>query len=117
MLLFKYACHAANTIFGMYHEPYNSKWNEILNRIIDNGEVIDITDYTVCFKYKSNLYRIWCGNKYYSYGNIYMVNGLMVSDRNKFRPRFNTMLKLEQIHESGLRVKNEEARRAIYEAI
>lgn len=113
----KYLCHIWNTLFGFYQEPFSELWDGLLNDIMDKGQVEKVNEYTVTFSYRGNLYTIWCGNKWYSYGHLYVYNGIYTRKQNQFRPRFRTMLKLENIHENTLEMQRAMERSALYGGI
>lgn len=86
--------HIANTVFGMYQEPFSEKWDLELNEIMDTGRVIQTSDCTITYMHKGNAITVWAANKWYSFGHLVRVNGKEVGKKFQSRPRFKTMLKL-----------------------
>lgn len=97
-IIIDYLCHAANTLFGMYQQPFLKEWDEMLNDIIDKGVIVGIDDLTIKFIYEGKEYEIWVGNRWYSYGHIYSIGGKYIKRDQEFRPRFRTMRRLRDLH-------------------
>ncbi len=90
--------HIGNTIFGHYQHDFCPQWDEILNRIIDSGELVGCRDGLVSFKFEGKYIDIWANNKWYSYGNVWRINGVVIEKPLQKRPRFKTMQKLNNLH-------------------
>ena len=97
-IIIDYLCHAANTVFGMYQQPFLKEWDEMLNDIIDNGIIVDVDELTITFNYEGKEYEVWVGNRWYSYGHIYSIGGKQIKRSQEFRPRFRTMRRLRDLH-------------------
>ncbi|MBS3895047.1 hypothetical protein [Serratia marcescens] len=93
-------CHIANTIFGRYQRPFCPRWDEMLNKIMSECEVTDLSEHTITFSTKRGQVCVWCANKWYSFGHLYRVNDKWVGAENERRPRFSTMQRLHRIHSS-----------------
>lgn len=97
MKLFKYIGHCLNTIFRMYQEPYCEEWDILLNKLIDSDSYMNISGYgyTATFKHKDKTHVVWIQNKYYGYACPYSYD-VRSSVGDSVRPKFKTMLKLEE---------------------
>jgi len=90
--------HVGNTIFGMYQHPFCQLWDDSLNKIINECEVVELSEYTMTFGTTSGQICVWCANRWYAFGHVYSVNDKCVGSENERRPRFSTMQKLQRIH-------------------
>ena len=97
-IIIDYLCHAANTLFGFYQQPFLKEWDEMLNDIIDKGLIVEVGELTIKFNYEGKEYEIWVGNRWYSYGHIYSIGGKYIKRSQEFRPRFRTMRRLRDLH-------------------
>ena len=97
-IIIDYLCHAANTIFGMYQQPFLKEWDDMLNDIIDKGLIVEVGELTIKFNYEGKEYEIWVGNRWYSYAHIYSIGGKYIKRSQEFRPRFRTMRRLRDLH-------------------
>ncbi|MCX8457452.1 hypothetical protein OTG61_02990 [Escherichia coli] len=97
-IIIDYLCHAANTIFGMYQQPFLKEWDDMLNDILDKGLIMDVDELTIKFNYEGEIYLIWVGNRWYSYGHIYSIGDKYIKRSHEFRPRFRTMRRLHDLH-------------------
>lgn len=97
MKVYDRLCHIVNALTGMYQESFSQEWDDELNLIMSNGVVENTTGLTVDFRYENDIITVWTGNRWYSFGHLYRVNGNVVEDEFKFRPRFKTMVKLHKL--------------------
>ncbi|CAI6187784.1 hypothetical protein I6N29_00390 [Escherichia coli] len=97
-IIIDYLCHAVNTLFGFYQQPFLKEWDEMLNDIIDKGLIVEIDDLTIKFNYEGKEYVIWVGNRWYAYGHIYSIGDKYIKRDQEFRPRFRTMRRLRDLH-------------------
>lgn len=105
-----------------FHHSFNAQWDRALRMLMDKGEVIELTHYTIEIALEGINYRVWVNNKYYSYGHAY---GKKIGDGEwietpkcvQYRPSRSTMLKLslfEQDYKDTLHNEhygNEDAKR------
>lgn len=97
-IIIDYLCHAVNTLFGFYQQPFLKEWDEMLNDIIDEGVIVDVDELTITFNYEGKEYEIWVGNRWHSYGHIYSIGSKHIKRSQEFRPRFRTMRRLRDLH-------------------
>ena len=103
--LIKYLGHAFRTLFGFYQRSYSESWDYVLSEFLTNGTVELDSAHTCVITLNDATIRVWVSNKFYSYGHQYN-NG----KSKEFRPRFETMLLLEErIDELKRKAKKEEA--------
>ncbi|MBV4829263.1 hypothetical protein I2941_03585 [Escherichia coli] len=107
-IIIDYLCHAVNTIFGFYQQPFLKEWDDMLNDILDKGLIMEVDELTIKFNYEGEIYLIWVGNRWYSYGHIYSIGDKYIKRSQEFRPRFRTMRRLRDLH-IGI-VKDQEER-------
>lgn len=85
-----------NGLFDMFQEDYSSKWDGFLNTLIDSAEVVNFGKYTVTFRLGDDKYRVWVGNKFYSYGHLY-DSTVFDGGGARFRPSYKTAKKLYEL--------------------
>ncbi|CNE40749.1 hypothetical protein [Yersinia kristensenii] len=90
--------HIGNTIFGNYQHDFCPQWDEILNRIIDSGELVECLNGIVSFKFEGKEIDIWANNKWYAYGNVWRIDGVAINRPLQKRPRFKTMQRLNNLY-------------------
>lgn len=90
----KYLGHIMRTLFFDYQKKYNKDWDLLLNEILDEGEQESVTVNIVSYKYNGQTFIIWIGNRWYSYGYLYALQGNAVTPSLLFRPSFKVMVKL-----------------------
>lgn len=80
--------------------PYNKKWDEDLNYLIDNCDAvldeansIDNKHYTIIFRSGEYFVSVWVQNYPYSYGRPY----LSLKYEERYRPSRLTILKLRKL--------------------
>ncbi|UCQ42998.1 hypothetical protein [Edwardsiella piscicida] len=96
--MFDYIGHALRTVTGFYQEPFSEEWDLRLNDMIENGDVVECRENAVDFLYRGSVISLWVGDKWYSFGYEYLINGGDVPEDMRFRPRFKTMKKLWGLH-------------------
>ncbi|CQH41780.1 MULTISPECIES: hypothetical protein [Yersinia] len=101
--------HIGNTIFGHYQNDFCPQWDEILNRILDSGELVECRGGVISFKFEGKEIDIWANNKWYSYGNVWRIDGVLIEQPLQKRPRFKTMQRLNNLH-TELRLKESKAK-------
>lgn len=92
-----YIGHILRIIFDIYQNPFNKKWDALLNMLIVFGTVVEFDEYDITFEYNDNRYTVWIENKYYSYAWLYRYNGQYTADERRVRPKFKTMLRLNKL--------------------
>ncbi|EKA4755326.1 hypothetical protein OLJ17_004795, partial [Salmonella enterica] len=48
-MLKDYLCHIANTLTGMYQLPFSQEWDARLNKLLDEGVLLSVGEYTATF--------------------------------------------------------------------
>ncbi|RKQ38372.1 hypothetical protein [Enterobacter sp. R1(2018)] len=91
--------HIGNTIFCMYQKPFSHDWDRRLREAITNGEVVEAGRHTIEIKHGNDLMSIWISNRWYSFGNLFYINGNYVDEELQFRPRFRTMQALWDLYQ------------------
>lgn len=59
---------------------------------------MEVDEFTIKINYDGEEYQIWVGNRWYSYGHIYLIGGKCIKQSQEFRPRFRTMRRLHDLH-------------------
>jgi hypothetical protein len=95
MILIKYIGHSIRTATGFYQKNFSEKWDVLLNELLSDGEIVQLSIHTISIKKDNKIYSIWHSNKYYCYAYFYENDGFGIDDNLQFRPRFKTMLRLE----------------------
>ncbi|WP_338659043.1 hypothetical protein [Yersinia intermedia] len=90
--------HIGNTIFGSYQNNFCPEWDEILNRILDSGDVIGHRNGVISFKFEGKEIDVWANNRWYSYGNVWRIDEVYIEKPLQKRPRFKTMQRLNKLH-------------------
>ncbi|WP_244577342.1 hypothetical protein [Escherichia coli] len=57
-IIIDYLCHAANTLFGFYQQPFLKEWDDMLNDILDKGLIMEVDGLTIKINYEGEEYRI-----------------------------------------------------------
>ncbi|XTZ36731.1 hypothetical protein ACQYRI_12000 [Salmonella enterica] len=86
--------HIFRSAAGLYLYPFNREWDECLQRILDEGEIVAVNEYIATFSLNENLFAVWIANRWFAYGELNHVNAWRQTPFNKFRPRFRTMYRL-----------------------
>lgn len=86
-----YLCHSANTVFGMYQQPFNREWDSMLRSILKTGKLLSVSDYTITFHCGGDVFEIWTANRWFSFAHLYRLNGECITEDLQARPRFSTM--------------------------
>ncbi|ENQ0912862.1 hypothetical protein ACENW9_000836 [Escherichia coli] len=97
-ILIDYACHVANTVTAMYQQPFLKEWDDLLNKIIDEGLVVEVTELTIKFNYEGEEWEVWVGNRWYAYAHLWRKGDRLIQSNEEFRPRFRTMRRLRDLH-------------------
>ncbi|MBJ9236996.1 hypothetical protein GHV37_20380 [Citrobacter koseri] len=92
-----YLCHSANTVFGMYQQPFNREWDGMLRRILEAGKLLNISDHTITFHCGGDVFEVWTSNRWFSFAHLYRLNGEYIAEHLQARPRFSTMRHLHGI--------------------
>lgn len=53
--------------------PISLDWDEKLNTLINEGEIVYSGRYTIIFKHQDKYFDVWTGNFPYGYGDLYRV--------------------------------------------
>lgn len=96
--------------------PYSEKWDQLLNKLIDEGEIIGHSSYTVDFKLQIGveskgflikrqvpifkIYSVWISNKDSHYARLWKVDGDQLPDNDQRSPLMNTMERLHELEQS-----------------
>lgn len=90
------AGHIIRAVTGFYYRPFSKTWDAYLQRIMNEGVLESVGDYTVIFLYNGDVHEIWVGHQWFAYGFLFCLNGRLVEPVNGPRPRFRTMYRLHQ---------------------
>lgn len=115
MSMFDYIGHAFRTITGFYLKPFSEEWDLKLNDIIDRGDIIECSEYTIDFIYRDAVISVWIENKWYSFGYENSINGGRVPVEMQFRPRFKTMKRLWEVYAPNRHNRIAECYQALHE--
>lgn len=100
-----YLNHGLRLLFGMHQKPFCKEWDELLNSVMDEGEIVDSSECTITFQYAGKRYGVWIENQFYSFGHIYYLDGKSVASKYYRRPSLKTMVRLSHISQ---RITSEE---------
>lgn len=103
-----YFSHGLRLIFGTHQQKFCPEWDALLNKIMQQGEVVSSSNCTLTFKYSGREYQVWTANEFYSYGHIYRLDSNDVDSENYRRPALKTMITLHRINVSTKDRINEE---------
>ncbi|ELZ7139484.1 hypothetical protein AB7T60_004950, partial [Salmonella enterica] len=70
-MLKDYLCHIANTLTGMYQLPFSQEWDARLNKLLDEGVLLSVGEYTATFSAGEHTVEVWIRNRWYSFGELY----------------------------------------------
>lgn len=121
--VFEYVGHSFRTVFGRYQMPYSKEWDTVLNQLLDAVEQgkcsAEIHGHVLRISGEAESYDICVANRWYAYGNLYMIwpapgSGKVVQDNHMFRPKFSTMLRLNDVAKNLKSVDNEVKINKIY---
>ncbi|EKQ0890612.1 hypothetical protein P4Q63_002066 [Salmonella enterica] len=102
--------HAVATLGGLYRYPFSLPWDTLLCRLLDEGMIADSNAYTVTFVLNGQCMTVWRDGRWFAGGTLFAVNGIPLSDRQKWRPRFATQRRLHAVaercaHQQGCRIQ------------
>lgn len=90
-----FMAHTARAFAGFYAYPCRTEWDALLQRILKEGSLVAIDEFTAKFQFNDNEYEIWIANRWYAFGHLRRLNGLLSDEA--FRPCFRTMYRLHQM--------------------
>lgn len=91
--------HAVTTLGGLYQYPFSASWDALLCRLLDMGMITGSDAYTLTFALNGQTMMVWRAGRWYADGTLFAVNGIPLSDRQKWRPRFATLRRLHAVSE------------------
>lgn len=96
--------------------PFSEKWDELLNKLMDNGEIVDHCSQTITFKLQIGTklkgflikkeipvfkeYEVWVSSKEYKYGRLWSLNGDVLPDNDQRSASIGTMERLYELEQS-----------------
>lgn len=89
--------HAVTTLGGLYQYPFSASWDALLCRLLDSGMITGSDGFTLTFALNGQTMMVWRASRWYGYGTLFAVNGIPLSDRQKWRPRFATLRRLHAV--------------------
>lgn len=93
---------------------YSKVDDDIINDLLKHGRITCVDHYAIHIEYNSDAYDIWIGNYPYSYGYIFRINGIVISEDTKRRVSYKTLIKLNLLIQIILDIiVNEESKRTI----
>ncbi len=84
-----------------WHRPVCKEWDKMLNKLIDEHSVIEISDHVVVF---DNGVSVWIENKYDGYGNPYDPQ-IDVYPKMRTKKKLNKLVLEKQIYGLHQRMK------------
>ena len=124
---FLYIGHALRTVFQLYQKPYSKEWDTVLNELLDsleNGKCsAEIKNYCIGFKFEKEVYEVWVANRWYAYGHLYAKQkanvgwGGNILHEYRYRPRFSTMIRLNDVCRNLENVHHEVKINQLYDSI
>ncbi|EDM8864361.1 hypothetical protein CXA05_09535 [Salmonella enterica subsp. enterica serovar Typhimurium] len=91
--------HVVTTLGGLYQYPFSASWDALLCRLLNEGMIAGSNVYTVTFVLNGQDMTVWRAGRWYASGTLFAVNGIPLSDRQKWRPRFATLRRLHAVAE------------------
>ncbi|ELC8789665.1 hypothetical protein RJV04_004043 [Salmonella enterica] len=89
--------HAVTTLGCLYLHPFSASWDTLLCRLLDSGMITGSNEFTLTFALHGQTMMVWRASRWYGYGTLFAVNGIPLSDRQKWRPRFATLRRLHAV--------------------
>ncbi|MDJ6851756.1 hypothetical protein LED50_20405 [Salmonella enterica] len=89
--------HAVITLGGLYQYPFSASWDALLCRLLDSGMITGSDGCTLTFALNGQTMMVWRASRWYGYGTLFAVNGIPLSDRQQWRPRFATLRRLHAV--------------------
>ncbi|HDC2561268.1 TPA: hypothetical protein O7139_003260 [Salmonella enterica] len=89
--------HVVTTLGGLYLYPFSAAWDALLCRLLDTCMITGSDTYTLTFALNGQMVTVWRAGRWYAYGTLFAVNGIPLSDRQKWRPRFATLRRLHAV--------------------
>jgi hypothetical protein len=81
--------------FWLTSRPVDQEWDELLNLLIDKGEVTDISTHTITF---DNKYEVWTSNHPFHSGHLYEYKGNLREIVSGCHCSKKTKIKLEDFY-------------------
>ncbi|MXF04518.1 hypothetical protein [Escherichia coli] len=88
--------HVLRTLTGMYDIPFGRIWDEALQQLLDEGELVSASGFRATFIHKDDTIDVWIANRWYAFGACAYIDGPPTGYHNWTRPRFRTMYRLYQ---------------------
>lgn len=88
--------HILRTMTDMYLHPFSPSWDEELQRLLDEGELIGVNEFTATFFHNGDIFEVWTENRWLAFGDLHCLNGITTPLHLCTRPRFHTMYRLNQ---------------------
>ena len=124
---FLYIGHVFRTVFQLYQCPYSKEWDILLNELLDsleNGKCsAEVRTHCLQFKFEKEAYDVWVANRWYAYGNLYAKRkanvrlSLGIPDECRYRPKFSTMIRLNDVCRNLERIRHEVKVNQLYDNI
>lgn len=96
---FQFFLHALRSALpGLgYNYPFDRQWNAILERILEDGQLISSDECIALFIFEDQEWEVWVANRWYAYAHLYRKGHLRLDKNLWARPRFKTMLQLHEV--------------------
>lgn len=98
--------HIFRSAADLYLYPFNREWDECLQHILDEGEIVAVSKYIATFSLNDNLFAVWIANRWLAYGALNHVNAWQHPHFNESRPRFRTMYRLHLMVQAWLALEH-----------
>ncbi|HCC6220418.1 hypothetical protein HJX59_27145 (plasmid) [Klebsiella pneumoniae] len=98
---------------GGFSYRYCPVWDKALNRLMDNGSLLEVKNGIALFEHDAQLYEVFVGfgAGFFHFGHLVAVNAKTVGESFRRRPSFRSMDKLQRmVHAEISRVEKEKER-------
>ncbi|HCL6058025.1 TPA: hypothetical protein N2O29_003794 [Citrobacter amalonaticus] len=93
--------------------PYCPLWDKALNKLMDEGTLLNVKHGNVLFEHDTQLYEVSVGIKFRHYGHLVELNNATIHESVMRRPSFRTMDKLQRLVNEAERREAEEREREL----
>lgn len=98
---------------GGFAYRYCPVWDKALNRLMDNGALLEVKNGIVLFEHDAQLYEIFVGIGvgFFYFGHLARVNTKVIDESARRRPSFRAMDKLQRLVQAEIaRVEKDKER-------
>lgn len=103
-----------NLMMGLMQRKYSKVWDDLLEDILNHGELIEFKYSCVVISFGEDTYTIWLENFPYAYAHLWKKNDQYIDRDFQFRPSIKNMIRLfDFAFESQEKIRIERERFAI----